>query len=167
MLTRLTDEQVVAAFGDPAPYLREGGIRVDWETVILDFVELPAPLALSWNPQVRVARFRAHRRLAAAWAAALAAAHAVPECWGQIGDFGGCYMFRANRKNPRALSRHCWGAAIDLDVTDNPQGKEPHVASGLVEVMEAHGFTWGGYFHGAAVDGMHFEASLELVERLG
>jgi hypothetical protein len=53
------------------------------------------------------------------------------------------------------LSRHAWGAAVDLNYAKNPTG----IASGqdprLVAVMERWGFTWGGSW--LVPDPSHFE----------
>jgi hypothetical protein len=53
------------------------------------------------------------------------------------------------------LSRHAWGAAVDVNYGKNPTG----VASGqdprLVDVMTRWGFTWGG--HWLVPDPAHFE----------
>lgn len=93
-----------------------------------------------------VARFRCHRLLVSAFEGSLAAAHAVSEAWQTVNDFGGCYAFRANRRNRARLSTHCWGAAIDLDVCDNPQGREPRVHPAVIRAFEDRGFIWGGRF---------------------
>jgi hypothetical protein len=61
----------------------------------------------------------------------------------------------------KALSRHSWGIAFDINVRWNGYGKKP-AAEGeygtvrpLVPVFEAHGFCWGGDWK--TPDGMHFE----------
>lgn len=160
MLKRLTFEEMVGAFGDPRPHmLASGVVGASWEASILAFGNLPAPLPLSFLPGVSVRRFRSHRRLVHRFEAAFRDIFNDPEVWQSWADggFGGVYEFRANRRNPRVLSAHAFGAAVDGDVADNYQGKAPRVHPRLEEIMERHGFLWGGRFKGAAVDGMHFE----------
>jgi D-alanyl-D-alanine carboxypeptidase len=68
--------------------------------------------------------------------------------------FGGCW-------NPRligvgaGISRHAWGAAVDLNTRGNPTGLESAQDPRLVEVMRRWGFTWGG--HWLIPDPSHFE----------
>jgi len=164
-LRPLTQDEIRANFGDPTYYLgADGRVLPQWEVLTLDARDLPAPLPLQMNRSVMVTRFRCHHLVADHLEAALREAHANPEIWATINDWAGCYNFRPNRKDPRKLSIHCWGLGPDMDVNDNPQGAEPHVHPGLIEIMERHGFYWGGRFHGAAIDGMHWEfADLALL----
>ncbi len=71
--------------------------------------------------------------------------------------YGGCY-------NPRyavvsgsigSLSRHAWGAALDMNTDTNGQGRVPRMNCDVVRIFRKHGFAWGGNF--ATPDGMHFE----------
>jgi hypothetical protein len=70
------------------------------------------------------------------------------------GDFAGCY-------NPRLIargapvSRHAWGIAVDLNASRNPNGAPSRQDPRLVEVMERHGFAFGGRW--PVPDAMHFE----------
>ena len=151
-------EIMIAVFGDPRPFVGKDGIASRfWEERILRMARLPAPLPLSWNAGVEVSRFRCHYLLVKAFEAALNLAFSTPEAWATIGDFGGCYQFRGNRKNPKRLSAHAWGTAIDLDVKDNAQGRAPEMHPAIIEAFESQGFIWGGRFKDDAVDGMHFE----------
>ena len=158
MIRRLTNAEMVQAFGDPAAYLHQDG-TVDraWEQMLV-FAELPAPLPLSWNRTVLVRRFRCHRLVRQPFEGAFQRTFNDPEAWKSIDDFGGCYLFRTNRRNPRELSRHSWGTAVDLDVADNQQGdKTPEMHPKVIEAFELEGFLWGGRFSGASIDGMHLE----------
>ena len=71
-----------------------------------------------------------------------------------IETFDGCF-------NPRfiagssLLSRHAWGAAIDLNYRANPTGQVTVQDPRLVAVMEKWGFTWGGNW--LVPDAAHFE----------
>jgi hypothetical protein len=72
------------------------------------------------------------------------------------GDFGGCFSPRYIRSGKEAgLSRHAWGIAFDFNVSGNLYGQPPTMDPQLVEIMERHGFSWGGRWN--YPDGMHFE----------
>jgi hypothetical protein len=98
-------------------------------------------------------RFRCHRRLFDALAPALeevvrrGLASTV-----QPGQFAGCYSARAVR-GATSLSRHAWGAAVDLNVGSNPLGAVPTIDQRLVAVLEDSGLRWGGRF--LRPDGQH------------
>jgi hypothetical protein len=53
------------------------------------------------------------------------------------------------------ISRHAWGAAVDLNSSTNPVGSAGTQDPRLVEVMTEAGFTWGGEW--LVPDPMHFE----------
>jgi hypothetical protein len=73
-----------------------------------------------------------------------------------VKDYAGCYSARSVRDDPAyRLSHHSWGAAVDINVGDNPLGAPPHQDPRLVRIMAKHGFTWGGKW--IRPDGMHFE----------
>jgi hypothetical protein len=157
----------VFLLGDPTPYLREDGtIEAGWEKAILGWAKLPAPLPLSWDTDKAVTRFRCHKKLARLFEAALERIHSNREAWATVNDFGGAYNFRMQRGSRTALSAHAWGAAIDLDVCDNPQGKAPRVHPWVVDSFEVYGFYWGGRFSENRRDGMHYEVSDETVAQL-
>lgn len=56
--------------------------------------------------------------------------------------FGGCFNPRYITGR-RDISRHAWGAALDINIHSNPQGLESAQDPRLVEVMESWGFTSG------------------------
>jgi hypothetical protein len=71
-------------------------------------------------------------------------------------DFGGCFFPRYLSQDPDAgISHHSWGVAFDVNVGSNAFGKPPQLDPRIVEVIERHGFTWGGRW--LVPDGMHFE----------
>lgn len=153
----LPDWQVEQLFGDPAPFVTaDGGVKPGWPASILATVELPAPLPLSWDKTKLVKKIQVHKRLVPHFTKALGEIFALPEAWATIGDYGGCYNWRAQRR-ASSLSRHCWASAIDLDVADNPFGRNPKVHDAVVAAFARNGFVWGGYFAKRRVDGMHFE----------
>jgi hypothetical protein len=68
--------------------------------------------------------------------------------------FAGCWNSRLTRGGT-GVSRHAWGAAVDLNVAGNPTGLASAQDPRLVEVMERWGFTWGGRW--LVPDPAHFE----------
>jgi hypothetical protein len=53
------------------------------------------------------------------------------------------------------LSRHSWGAAIDINPSTNAFGATPTMDEDIVEIFRRNGFAWGGTW--LVPDGMHFE----------
>jgi hypothetical protein len=71
-------------------------------------------------------------------------------------QFAGCYSARFIGRDPDArLSHHSWGIAVDFNALENPTGVRPRLDRDVVEIVERHGFTWGGRW--LVPDGMHFE----------
>jgi D-alanyl-D-alanine carboxypeptidase-like protein len=68
--------------------------------------------------------------------------------------YAGCWNPRLTRSGG-GVSRHAWGAAVDLNVAGNPTGLASAQDRRLVEVMEHWGFTWGGRW--LIPDPAHFE----------
>ena len=72
---------------------------------------------------------------------------------------GGCFGAREIRTNVGTsghdLSRHAWGAALDINPSTNRFGSKPTMDPRIVDVFRRHGFAWGGSF--MIPDGMHFE----------
>jgi hypothetical protein len=102
-------------------------------------------------------RVTCHRALIPQLAAALGElereglAHTV-----DTGEYGGCFGPRFIGLEPRGrLSHHAWGIAIDINVAANAFGTKSDQDPRLVQIMERHGFTWGGRW--LVPDAMHFE----------
>jgi hypothetical protein len=155
-----------------APYLRYGDAvlpQMLLKETFGEFAALPQPDGtLLIDPQWRRHNIRevavpilgtitCHRTLVAQLRAALRAvaraglAHLI-----NVPQFGGCYSPRFINRDPDGrLSHHSWGVAVDLNARDNAFGTRPDQDPRLVEIMEAHGFTWGGRW--LVPDGMHFE----------
>ena len=72
---------------------------------------------------------------------------------------GGCFNGREVRTisgvNGHNLSRHSWGAAVDINPSANRFGATPNMDPRIVDVFRRQGFAWGGTW--AVPDGMHFE----------
>lgn len=85
----------------------------------------------------------------------------VDEGLGHLVDpagFAGCWnprYIRPTTGRSSGISRHAWGAAVDLNATSNPIGSAGTQDPRLVEVMAEWGFTWGGDW--LVPDPMHFE----------
>lgn len=141
--------QIKAHFGEfPAVHGAGSGIRIEqsWIDANTEMATLPI-----------LGTFRCHKKLVPQMRAAFAEVEAAGLS-GLIrpGDFGGCFSPRFIRSgNDAGLSRHAWGAAFDFNVSTNLYGQVPSMDRRLVEIMERHGFSWGGHWN--YPDGMHFE----------
>lgn len=160
----LTDNEVIAAFGDPTKYLgADGAPDPMWRAAVLSGFALPARLPLSWDRTKFAKVITCHRDVVLELRRIFQAIYANPEAWASIGDYGGCYQWRTNRNNPKKRSRHCWGIAVDIDVADNPNGDStPEVHPHIISCFAAEGWVWGGdpkLF--PTRDAMHFERGHE------
>ncbi len=73
-------------------------------------------------------------------------------------EFAGCWnprFIRTVTGSPAGLSRHSWGAALDINATSNGLGSSGTQDPRLIEIMSDWGFIWGGDW--AVPDPMHFE----------
>ncbi len=72
----------------------------------------------------------------------------------------GAYNWRANRNNPKALSFHSWGVAIDINDLENPNCKQASCSytmpQGIINAFKNHNFGWGGDWKAGNKDYMHF-----------
>ena len=71
-----------------------------------------------------------------------------------VATYAGCWVPRAIAAG-EGLSRHAWGAAVDLNFRPNRSGLGSAQDVRLVEVMARWGFTWGGSW--LVPDAAHFE----------
>lgn len=158
-MSALSDELVLEHFGDPKEYVRDDGdVAPTWPQSILEYVAMPAPLPLGWDPNKLVTQIRCHRRIVPMLGGALSNVYQAG-LWDKLRTFDGCYNWRTQRGSQARLSRHAWGIALDFDASHNRQGHPPQMPAAIVECFEREGFFWGGRFRGSRVDGMHFEAS--------
>ena len=81
--------------------------------------------------------------------------------------YGGCYVGRYNRMAGTfgAPSRHAYGAALDINTTQNYQWSVPRMNCDVVRIFRKWGFAWGGNFWPS--DGMHFEYVGERRDNIG
>ncbi len=70
---------------------------------------------------------------------------------------GGCFNPRLIRGADTgfALSRHAWGAAVDVNPSTNPFGGPARIEGRIVDVFRSWGFVWGGDW--LVPDPMHME----------
>lgn len=76
-------------------------------------------------------------------------------------EFAGCWnprFIRTITGTPAGVSRHSWGAALDINATSNRLGAESTQDPRLVEIMTEWGFLWGGDW--TIPDAMHFEYAI-------
>lgn len=72
--------------------------------------------------------------------------------------YAGCWYPRFTRTatgSSAGLSRHSWGAAVDINAPANSYGSAGTQDRRLVDIMQSWGFTWGGDW--LVPDPMHFE----------
>jgi hypothetical protein len=94
---------------------------------------------------------------------------------------GSGFIWRCNTSDPRILSYHSWGMAIDIQPSKNPycpvnansgiscvpagsceaicaSSTPTNIPPGIVDIFKKHGFEWGGDWTGSVKDYMHFQA---------
>ena len=160
MLRILTDDEVIAKYGDISKFMGSDALPTSsWSMSILDTFELPKPLNVSGGSVAK--RISCHKLVRPELESVFKNIAKYPAAWGSIDDYGGCYNFRRNKNNPRVLSRHSWAIAIDLDVADNPNGSKGNMHPLVIQAFYDAGWIWGGWFqHG--IDPMHFERGVSL-----
>jgi hypothetical protein len=100
-------------------------------------------------------RVRCHRSLVPALRGALTEAESRG-LGGLLPLTGSDGCWNARLTGPEGeLSRHGWGAALDLNSAKNPTGLDSVQDPRLIEIMERWGFTWGGRW--LVPDPAHFE----------
>lgn len=71
-------------------------------------------------------------------------------------SWDGCTQIRQKRLNT-SYSLHSWGAAFDINASENLQGKPVTLSPELAQCFKNAGLAWGGEFSGKSKDGMHFQ----------
>jgi hypothetical protein len=149
----LTDEQIIALFGQPG------------DPDNLTVIQVPFPLRIAWDLKHTTQKVQCHKKIANNLLAVfndLLAHYGL--AWLQklgIDLYGGCYNFRKMRGGNR-WSRHSWGIAIDLDPVRNglrikkpaAQFSKPEYKP-MIDIFYKHGFI--GYGPEKDYDWMHFE----------
>lgn len=142
-------DEIIATYGDPTRFVSNPGV---WEAKILDAFELPFSVTFGG---ARVTHMRAHKLAVPVFKAVFAdiKAAGLTEL---VQEFNGLYAFRTKMTNHVHLSTHVWGIAIDLNASKFPLGSTARQDGRLIDIFVAHGFTYGGDFHGTK-DGMHWQ----------
>ena len=131
-----------------------GTLQIDpaWKLVHIANVSLPLVGLVRCNTVVATAAAEALQELADAGLAGLI--HATDSRLR-----GGCFSARETRSlignSGRNLSRHTWGAAVDINPSQNPYGGRSRMDGRVIDAFRRHGFVWGGSF--LVPDPMHFE----------
>ena len=139
-----------------------------WERHNLTTVAPPYRMVLAWDVTREVRGIRVHKKCALSLLSVLQKVNGIYDGNPQkIEDdrlhlYGGAYNFRLMRGGTR-LSMHAYGAAIDLDPSNNPLGKGWEPGQGMIDmrvvkVFEDAGWVWGGRWH--RPDCQHFQAVL-------
>ena len=147
---------IIATFGDVHAFVDDTGVLTpQWQNEHLSTSALPFPLALSWNPNVKVSKITCHRLLVETFEQVFA--EIVRQGLSDsVVTFGGCFNFRQEKASVK-LSTHAWGIAIDLNPESNAQGTPGNMDHGVVEIFDNAGFEWGGNWPEPRTDAMHFQ----------
>lgn len=149
--TVLTQAQVKQRFGEfDLAYAADGGLELDpeWKARWIENVRIPQLGLIACNRAVVPDLLAAMEEVTRRGLGSLV----------HTADFrrqGGCWNPRVVRFGAGQLSAHTWGIAVDINVGDNPLGAAPKQDPRLVDIMERHGFFWGGRW--LRPDGAHFE----------
>lgn len=145
--------EVLALYGDPAPFVRDDGtVSPLWESRMVK-VAMPGPLPLGWRPMVAVLSVRVNQVIAAEVDTVLRGLKKAG-MWDHILTFDGGYNWRPQRGS-RRLSMHGFGGALDFNADTNELNTKGDMHPGVVEVFENHGWEWGGRWR--RPDPMHFQ----------
>ena len=167
--------EFIAKYGNPDAD-GDGILDPKWFTQNIRVFTLPFPMVQSWggSEAAPVTRFQAHRFAGDRIVAALTKMLALATVQAQVDDgsppvlewmrkneydvWGGCFNFR-NIRGGTDLSKHAWGAAVDICPARGAMGDEndkKFYPDWIVAAFKTEGFEWGGDFTDR-VDAMHFE----------
>jgi hypothetical protein len=150
-------QQVVEMFGNIYDYFDEDGCFDEhaWSREMLSMVQLPFPVALSWDLSRQIRRVRCHKKMERIMTEALYAIQNEGFA-DEIISFGDFYNFRSKRSCGK-MSLHCWGIAFDINPGTNVLGSKGRMPQDLVLLLREFGFSWGGNLWGKYRDPMHFQ----------
>jgi len=134
---------------------RNGAVRILGEWERRNIVRVAPPFELRDGRGRPISAIRCHRRIASALTRVLTDLKRRNLCH-LINTFDGCFVPRHMGWDvTRALSRHAWGIAVDVNARMFPYGSEATQNRRLVEAFKRQGFAWGGEWR--TPDPMHFE----------
>lgn len=134
---------------------QRGRIEILGEWERQQIVSLAPPFELHDGRGRRVWTVRCHRLAASALQRALADLDARG-LGHLINTFDGCFVPRHMGWDARrALSRHSWGIAVDVNARLFPYGSRARQDARLIAAFARQGFAWGGEWR--TPDPMHFE----------
>jgi hypothetical protein len=134
---------------------RRGAIEILGEWERRHIVSFAPPFELREGRGRPLSAVRCHRLLAPALTRVLEDLKQRDLCH-LINTFDGCFVPRHMGWDPkRALSRHCWGIAVDVNARLFPYSSESQQNRRLIEAFARQGFAWGGDWR--TPDPMHFE----------
>ena len=150
----ITTKQLISKYGKPTQ-----------EGTDLIMIDLPYPMRLAWDLDVKVTRMRCHKLVADNFKAVFDELLCVYgyERIVELGIdlFGGCFNFRKMRGGSD-YSRHSWGVAIDLDPARNKLRETSKTArfarpeyKSMIDIFDKHGFENLGVVKN--YDWMHFQ----------
>ena len=151
----MTTNQIIAKYGQP----NETGAGY------LTVIQLPYPMRLSWDLEVKVTRMSCHKQVASKF---LDVFNDLLDYYGYeeivrlgIDLFGGCFNYRKMRGG-WSWSTHSWGIAIDLDPARNLLRETSKTArfarpeyKPMIDIFYKHGFENLGVEKN--YDWMHFQ----------
>lgn len=147
-------EQIVALYGDVRNFIREDGtVSPIWEGR-MTMVPFPSPLPLGWDKTKLAKGARVNQAIADEVDRAFRLI-LREGLWPKLRTYDGGYAFRAQRGSSTKISLHSFGAALDFNAETNRLGKPGDMDTGLVQLFESCGWTWGGRW--ARPDPMHVQ----------
>jgi hypothetical protein len=144
----------------------EAAVKAEWEPRM---VVVPAPPGCSFyfdadgddqrDANETMRGIRVHPAAADSLTAILLATRNAG-LWRFVERCAGGYAWRLQRGSLTKVSMHALGLAVDWDALHNPRGVDPtrtrlgtEPGLGVVRILRAHGWTWGGEF--PTPDAMH------------
>jgi len=154
-------DEINHVYGNPDRN-EDGILDRTWFDRNIEVIELAFPLRKSWALDELVYRIQCHRLVSLE----------IKEILSEIGAWrggayldqrgynvwGGCFNFRFAKGNPKALSTHSWGIAVDLNPELAPFGEPDHEQpTFIIEIFKSHGWISGADWPEPYTDGMHFQ----------
>ena len=134
--------QIKETFGDPS----KDPESYEKENIVS--LQIPFSMPLSWDINVKTNKIKCHKLIKPILSDIFKIIYKTNKNNELIKNYGGCYCHRAKSTNPKELSIHSFGTAIDLNI-----GMIQPVE--LINLFTSYGFEWGGNWK--KPDTMHFQ----------